>query len=239
MQRQTRQQRFTSAFPMWNVITNEGSNKVPCLCLECREETVFTAQTLNRLAKLGKSPECKSIVCAPPMPKGPWVHIDTDLVNGRLLIECEHCFTQYYHYKLDTDYLFCFCKLKTKKDEASIYKNLWDVGYTVLREAYFDKVKTSHKCDLLVISGDREVFIEVDGIEHRTTFKKDADSEFHRTFMENRGDNQFLVRINNTLAPNDVDVFTQTLENTVLPPVSRLVGTVDTETGPNPDFEEL
>lgn len=135
--------------------------------------------------------------------------------------------------------MLCFCMLKTKKQERDIYKNLWDQGHTVLREAYFAKEKTSHKCDLLVLSGNRQVFIESDGIEHRTTFKKDVDAEFHRTFMENREDNQFLVRITNTATKHDVDIFIQTLENTVLPPISKLAGVIESETGPNPKFEEL
>lgn len=235
----SRQQRFTSAFPMWNIITNEGSNKVPCLCLECYNETTFTAQTLNRLARVDKQPECKSLICSPPLPKGNWTHLFTDHGEKRLLVECEDCRAAYWHHKIDTDYLVCFCKLKTKKDEASIYRKLWVSGYTVLREAYFDKVKTSHKCDLLVVSGDREIFIEVDGIEHRTTFKKNADAEFHGTFMETRKNNQYLVRITNTATEQDIDVFIQNLENVVLPPISKLSGVVESETGPNPKFEEL
>lgn len=239
MQRQTRQDRFNSAFPMWVVTTTTGSNKVPCRCLECGEVTTFTAQTLNRLTKLEKQPVCKSIVCAPPLPTGNWTHLFTDHGEKRLLVECEDCRAAYWHHKLESDYLVCFCKLKTKKDEASIYRKLWVSGYTVLRETYFAKEQSSHKCDLLVISGDREIFIEVDGIEHRTTFKKDADAEFHHTFMENREDNQFLVRITNTATEQDIDVFIQNLENVLLPPISRLAGVVESENGSNPEFVEL
>ena len=233
MPRQTRQQRFKAAFPQWSAIINKGSNKVLCLCLECEEQTTFTAQSLNRLAKLGAQPVCKSFLCSPPIPKGPWHHRDTDHENKRLLLECEECQREHWHHKLDASYLVCFCQLKTKKKEAAIYDELCD--QTVLREFHFDKTLTSHKCDMMVICGNMEIFIEVDGVEHGSTVKREADKTFHDLFYENRKETQFLVRIPDSLDPEVIAAFAQELENLILAPISRLLG-VD---GSDPIFEEL
>lgn len=235
MPRQTRQQRFTSAFPQWNTLVNEGSNRVLCLCLECEEQTTFTAQALNRLAKLGAQPVCKSLLCSPPIPKGPWNHLDTDHENRRLLLECEECQREHWHHKLDASYLVCFCTLKTKKKEAAIYDELCNSDQTVLREVYFDKILTSHKCDMMVLYGGREIFIEVDGLEHGSAVKREADEAFHDLFYENRKETQFLVRIPDYLDPEVIASFAQELENLILTPISRLLGIA----GSDPIFEEL
>jgi hypothetical protein len=237
--KQSRQQRFTSAFPMWNITTVEGSNKVSCLCLECREETTFTAQTLNYIVKSGKTIECKSLTCDPPIPNGPWTHLHTDLENKRLLIECEECLREYWYHKLDASYFVCFCQLKTKQKEAAIYDELCDAGHTVLREVYFGKNRSSHKCDMMVVDGEREIFIEVDGPEHYSAVKRAADKTFHDLFLKNRKNTQFLVRIDDRLRPWVIESFALELENTVLHPVSELYGHCETKPGETPIFKEL
>ena len=239
MPRIARQARFTEAFPSWGIIINDGTNKANCLCRDCDQEVTFTTQSLNRLAKLGTHPTCKSLVCSPPVPKGPWTHLDTDLENKRLLIECEMCHTEYWHHKLNTSYFACFCQMKTKKVEATFYNEFWDAGYLTLREAHFDRELSSHKCDMMVITKGLEIFIEVDGVEHGSTVKREADEAFHELFRENRKETQFLVRIPDTLDPEALRVWVEDLENIGLNPVSRLIGTNLEENGPNPVFLEL
>jgi hypothetical protein len=123
----------------------------------------------------------------------------------------------------------------------AIYKELYDNDHlTVLREAYFDKTISSHKCDMLILCGRSEIFVEVDGPEHYSTAKMNEDEAFHKLFKEKRKSNQHLVRIPDDLKQSDFEIFAKTIKDECLDPVSRLFETdVDEDWGPECRYEEL
>lgn len=163
-------------------------------CVDCNAVDIFTKQALNYRVRNGIIPPCKN--CQMKTPEG------FTLVSNinYPIIKCDDCGLKYHHEK-KTTYLKCYCRLKTKKHEHILYKKLVEDGYIVYREKYFDKSKSSHKTDLVALINGREIWIELDDLNHfyESSLRYKDDCDFTEMFLENRQDNQYQVRLQDTI----------------------------------------
>ena len=198
--RQTTIDSFARAFHGYE-FTAAACNQLEITCLKCGEVHHATVAYLRRKIRLGSELKCDTLSCQ-PMPE---IRGFTEIGEADE-IKCDACGLRYHHEK-KTKYFVCYCQLKTKQKEQSLYRKLQDEGdFKLSREVYFNKAESNHKCDIKAVyedleEGRLEFFIEIDDINHfyASAARNKEDLDFIELFQEVRTDNQYHIRIYDAL----------------------------------------
>ena len=122
----------------------------------------------------------------------------------RNVIICNDCELKYrYH----GDYLrpfHCYCRLAGRRQDAALYRELaqWHLPMNLAKEWVYTG---SHRCDLVIYRDDTAIFVEVDDQGHFFGQRAQKDRGFVADFIENRKDNEFLLRIDARLVTDDLE----------------------------------
>ena len=165
------------------------SHKVVLECKECHHPQHLEVRLLTRRITEGFKTVCPAIPCLP-------VNVTGNFQNlGWRNIECRDC-GLIYHLNKKVRYFECYCKLKAKQTEHHLYKELINHGFPKLsRESYWNRFLTNHKCDILVHGRGKYFYIEVDDASHDNTAARERDRVFNETFLANRLEDEYLIRV--------------------------------------------
>lgn len=178
--------KFEESYPGFSFLIEVGSIKATCK--QCGDENTYPRAHLNRKIRLETQLVCKSDMCTPcPEIKG---FINAD---NLCLLQCLECGLKYNHTKR-TKNLTCYCKIKSKGFEHTLYKKLSkDPELLLSREEYFQNVKT----DIVIKYNNRSFYIMIDKIKNfydkSPVFEKELN--FVKNFIEHRDDTQFMIRV--------------------------------------------
>ena len=98
----------------------------------------------------------------------------------------------------------CYCGLSGRQHDAALFRGLsphHDHGNLAKELVYTG----SHRCDLVIYRDDTTIFVEVDDQGHFFGQRAQKDRGFVADFIENRKDNEFLLRIDARLVTDDLE----------------------------------
>lgn len=182
-------------YPGFNLIDsteNNDSGEWVLECLTCDEEFKSKVYSLKNSLYNGKPivcPQCKHNTKIQKFEE------DNDLKCGDGYVTCNPCFATY---RYNGNYLrpfLCYCRLTKRKDDGILYSHLdhlSQVGTMSKEVPYIGQ----HRCDIVIYRPDGDIiYIEVDGQEHFTKRGSAKDNEFIEKFLENREENEYLLRV--------------------------------------------
>ena len=195
----------------FTVIDNAATRNNQCWVLACnnevREHDPFEIRidALKQHQRKGSNivcPQCKydhkiEKFCAR---SNAMLHVTHE---DNFLVECNDCHLTYLYGGTFYHPFHCFCHLRTRIQEHAFYKELHSLfpGQLAREVLYVDN---HHKADIaLYLEDGTTVYIEVDEIGHLYSPKKEEDELYERHFEEQRGENEFLYRLDDRLIQDD------------------------------------
>jgi hypothetical protein len=107
----------------------------------------------------------------------------------------------------------CYCKLSKRVKDSILYTKLeqkYQAGVMSKEVPYIGK----HRCDMVIYHPDGDIiYIEVDDSEHFTLRGSTKDNIFHEKFLENRKENEFLLRIDSRIIEEKSNILARRIYN--------------------------
>lgn len=123
------------------------------------------------------------------------------LSENNTLITCNECELSYRYFGDFYQIFRCCCKRGSRRTEHALYKELHKLFPGDLsKEIAF---VGSHKADIVIFYEDKRFFVEVDEVAHFSLTRKEQDKAITKTFLEHRGDNDFLIRVEDGFIKNN------------------------------------
>lgn len=190
----------------------ENHEKWELECPTCEDSFHIRVDSIKQYCYNGKCivcPQCKHKTKIEKFEEA------NNVTRGFESVTCNDC-TLHYHYKGDFFRPFhCYCKLAGRRQDAALYRELapfYNPSFLSKERVYVG----NHRCDIAInteeVAEDEDgddylrdivIYIEVDDAGHFSGQRAERDKELVASFLENRRDYQFLLRIDASLVTED------------------------------------